>query len=202
MTLIRVFIFFGLSLFISACAIKPKQQLTENNQSTKQQLAEIRQWAVSGRLGIRAPNEANSLSFSWQHTPDQQELLLYGSFGTTYAKLTQVGQLATLELSDNQIYQSDNVEELLLNVLGYPLPVEHLKYWIKGLPYPKDEGVLSYNSLGFLKSIKYKQWTISFKKYQLQESFDNLSLPGKIKVTDGEVTLNLSLRNWQKGTEL
>ena len=192
-----------LLMFLSGCTSLPKTELTENNQLQRnQQLEAIDNWTLTGRLGIRSPNQTDSLNFSWQHATNKQLLLLYGAFGNTYAKLSQSNNQATLELSDNNVYQSDNVEELLYNVLGYPLPVEHLDFWVRGLPFPGEKSELTYDALGYLKTIIYEQWTITFKQYQHIESFDDISLPGKIKVTNGEVTLKLSLRKWNLGTEL
>lgn len=189
--------------FVSGCTSLPKRELTENNQlQRRQQLKSISSWTLTGRLGIKSPNEANSMSFKWQHDVNNKLLLLYGTFGNSYAKLSQSNNQATLELSDNRVYQSDNVEELLHNVLGYPLPVDHLEYWVRGLPFPGEKSELTYDALGYLKSIIYKQWIITFNKYQHFNSFDNISLPGKIKVTNGEVTLRLSLRKWDMGTDL
>jgi outer membrane lipoprotein LolB len=198
--LLAIVLLFG---FLSGCTSLPKSELAENNHlQRKQQLEAIDNWTLVGRLGIRAPNQVNSLSFSWQHDVNKQLLLLYGAFGNTYAKLSQLNNQATLELSDNKIFQSDNVEELLKDVLGYPLPVAHLDYWVRGLPFPGEKSELTYDALGYLKTIIYKEWTITLKQYQHFETFENISLPGKIKVTNGEVTLRLALRKWNIGTEL
>ena len=189
--------------FVSGCTSLPKTELAENNQpQRKQQLESIGNWTLTGRLGIKSPDQANSLSFKWQHDINKKLLLLYGAFGTTYARLSQLNSQATLELSDNKVYQSDNVEELLHLVLGYPLPVDHLNYWVRGLPFPGEKSELTYDALGYLKTIIYEQWTITFKKYQHFRNFGDIALPGKIKVTNGEVTLRLSLRKWNLGTEL
>ncbi|MFT5452321.1 MAG: outer membrane lipoprotein LolB [Enterobacterales bacterium] len=189
--------------FISGCVSLPKTELAENNQQQRKQLLEaIESWTLTGRLGIKSPDQANSLSFKWQHDANQKLLLFYGTFGNTYARLSQSKNQATLELSDDRVYQSDNVEEMLQLVLGYPLPVDHLDYWVRGLAFPGEKSELTYDALGYLNKIIYKQWTITFKNYQHFKTFDDISLPGKIKVTNGEVTLRLSLRKWQLGTDL
>ncbi|PCJ46114.1 MAG: outer membrane lipoprotein LolB [Gammaproteobacteria bacterium] len=191
------------SLVLTGCMSAPKVELKKMTaQQRQQQLNNIDMWTLTGRLAIRTADEANSLSFNWQHKPEQQLLLLYGTFGNTYAKLHQSAELATLELADNKVYQSHKVEDLLLNVLGYPLPIDHLNYWVRGLPYPGEQSVLTYNSLGYLKSIRYQQWTISFKRYQYFDGFNKLSLPKQITVTDGQVTLKFSIRKWILGTKL
>jgi len=192
-----------LLILLSACASKSPSTQPENNWLQRQQLIKsIDKWTVKGRIGIKTPEEGFTSNLSWQHQADKQQFRIYGSFGQTYADLVQTDSKSTLELSDNQIYTSSNVEELLYQTLGYPLPIEHLEYWIMGLPYPGKDSKLDFDKLGYLKTIDFQQWNISYKKYKQFESFDNHYLPSKISLTDGVVTLRLSLRDWSKSTDL
>ena len=196
-------IIFSLFVLLSACAGKPLNTVVDNNwQLRQQQMSKIEQWTVKGRIGVKTPEQGFTSNLSWQHLSDKQQFRIYGSFGKTYAELIQSATGATLELSDKEIYQSTDVEQLLHQVLGYPLPIEHLEYWILGLPYPGNDSDLTFDKSGHLQTISYQQWKISYKKYKRFASFDGLYLPSKITVTDGEVTLRLSLRDWSMDTNL
>jgi len=189
-------------LLISACAGKPTQPTPENQWlQRQQQITVIDQWTVNGRMGIKTPEQRNSFNFNWQHQIDKQQFMLY-ELGITYAKLYQEKDKALLELSDDQQYQSSDVETLMSRVLGYPIPIEHMRYWIMGLPYPGNSSALTFDQLGYLKEIKYHQWRILYKKYRRYDNYFDIYLPSKITITDGEVTIKLSLRDWQKDTEL
>ena len=198
--LISILVITGL---ISACATKVPSKPQDSNWLERQQhISTIKEWSVKGRIGIKTPDQGFSSSLSWQHQPKQQLFRIYGAFGQTYAELNQSEDKSTLELSDNEIYESNDVESLLHRVLGYPLPIEHLEYWIFGLPYPGKDSVLSFDKIGRLQTIQYQQWEISYKKYKRFSSFDNQYLPSKIKVSNGDVTLRLSLRNWTMDSNL
>ncbi len=192
-----------ISGLVSACATKTPTEPRNNSWLERQQhISAIDEWTVKGRIGIKTPDQGFSSSLSWQHQPKQQLFRIYGAFGQTYAELNQSEDKSTLELSDNEIYESNDVESLLHKVLGYPLPIEHLEYWIFGLPYPGKDSVLSFDKVGRLQTIQYQQWEISYKKYKRFSSFDNQYLPSKIKVSNGDVTLRLSLRNWAMDSNL
>ena len=189
-------------LLLSGCA--GKQQLIPqiNWQQQQSRIKNIEQWTVTGRIGVKTPEQGFTANLNWQHREDKQKLRIYGSFGQTHAQIIQSESEATLEIPDEKIYRSDDIESLIIDVLGYPLPIEHLKYWILGLPYPDDNSGLIFDEQGYLKTINYQQWKISYSKYRTFPNMDNLHLPGKMLITDNRVTLKLSLRVWQQGNSL
>jgi len=192
-----------LTLLLSACISKPVTPETGlNNWQQQQQIREISQWSVKGRIGIKTADDGFTSNLNWQHQPDKQYFRIYGSLGQTYAELRQNNDNTVLELSDNRSYESTDAEAMIQHVLGYSLPIEHLQYWIMGLPYPGGENELTFDNMGFLKNIQYRQWHISYNKFKQFDDFGDLYLPSKITVTDEQVTLRLSLRSWSMETDL
>ena len=200
---IRLLIIISSVILITSCAVTPKTVISKDIwQQRIQQLNSIKKWSVKGRISVNTAKQKFTSNLSWQHHPEQQQLLLYGSFGETYAELIQHTGMATLTLSNEEVYRSDTLAPLLHKMLGYKLPVGHLQYWIQGQVFPDSKSEQIFDKLGLLKEIHYQQWTISYKRYQHFELFDNISLPAKINITDGKVTLRLSLRDWNKATQL
>ncbi len=191
-----------LSLLLSSCASTPPGQNGLNNWQQQQQIHAISNWSVKGRIGVKTADDGFTSNLNWQHHPDQQIFKIYGSLGQTYAELQQNEKNTKLMLSDDQTYESTDAEAMIREVLGYSLPIEQLQYWILGLPYPDGENNLTFDELGFLKSIHFQQWQISYKKYKQFDDFGDLYLPSKITVTNQQVTLRLSLRSWSRETSL
>ena len=186
-----------LLLFLSGCAGKHLNTIPQNNwQQRQQQINELIDWTVEGRISVKTADQGFTANLNWQRLGDNHQLSIFGSFGQTYAEINQTADKATLKLSEDEIYQSTDIETLVQKVLGYPLPLKHLEYWIKGLPYPGNNSSLSFNKLGYLETINYQQWVISYKKYQSYNAFNDLYLPSNITLTNGDVKLRLSLRNW------
>ena len=190
-------------LLLSACAGRPQLQISEIDWKTQQlRIKTIEQWTVKGRIGVKTPDQGFTSNMSWQYQDHKQHFRIYGSFGQTHADIIQSENEATLEIPDKEIYRSNDIENLILNVLGYPLPFEHLKYWIRGLPYPGNHSELTFDERGLLQVINYKQWKISYSKYKPFNDFDNLYLPSMIMITDGKAKLRLSLREWRQSSGL
>jgi len=160
--LITVTTFILLSLLISACASKPATHRGVNNWLQRQQISAIEHWSVKGRIGVKTAEDGFTSNLNWQYHPEKQYFRIYSSLGQTYAELRQENNHTVLEFSDNKSYESQDAESMIRHVLGYPLPIEHLRYWIMGLPYPEGENNLTFDQLGFLKTIQYKQWHITY----------------------------------------
>jgi len=189
-------------MLLSSCASKPPGQVGLNNWQQQQQINAISNWSVKGRIGVKTLDDGFTSNLNWQHHPDKQNFKIYGSLGQTYAELQQYGDMTKLVLSDDKIYESTDAETLVRDVLGYSLPIEQLQYWILGLPYPDGKNDLTFDELGFLTGIRFQQWHITYKKYKQYDDFGDLYLPSKIIVTNQQVSLRLSLRDWSRKTSL
>ena len=197
-----LFVFLLFSLLTACASNKTLTGSTVQWHKQKQQINQIKHWSVKGKIAVTTPEEKFSSNYSWQHAPIHQELMLYGAFGNTYAHLIDKNQLATLTLSNKDVFQSDDVERLSEKILGYPFPIGKMQYWFKGLPHPENNGELEYDEFGYLKSINHEQWKISYRKYQRFKRFNQIMLPTKITITNGQITIKLSNRNWKIGTDL
>ena len=58
-------------------------------------------------------------------------------------------------------FSANSPEELILQQLGYELPISYLEFWIKGLPVPDRPAALLFNDLNQLTSFEQADWTIT-----------------------------------------
>ena len=82
--------------------------------------------------------------------------------------------------NDGQMLSANSPEELILEQLGYELPVSQLNYWIKGLPAPDSEAQLAFNELNQLTTIQQADWTINLSDMR---QYGALSLPRRVELT-------------------
>ena len=69
---------------------------------------------------------------------------------------------------------------MILQQLGYELPVSYLEYWIKGLPAPSSNAELNFNDLNQLTGLTQDGWTVSYSDLRL---YDDIALPRRVEVT-------------------
>ena len=97
--------------------------------------------------------------------------------------------------NDGQTLSANSPEDLILEQLGYELPVSQLNYWIKGLPAPDSEAQLLFNELNQLTTIQQADWTINLSDMR---QYGALNLPRRVELTRprNDIRLRFIGLNW------
>ncbi len=158
-------------------------------------LSKLESWQLMGKIGIRTPQESMSAAInSWTQVGELYDLQLSSTFlGLGAAHLRGNRVFVTLEESGEPPVFSDQPDLLIEQSLGFPLPISHLQYWVKGLPAPGAHIVLRRNDRGLPTRLKQFGWSLSFEKHT---EINGLPLPGKIKLQRGEVRIILAIKEW------
>ncbi len=198
-------IFRGLSLVILsgllvACAGNPPAPVGDTQKLARwaehrDRLEPLQRWHVKGRIGLKAGTEAFSASLDWRRdSADDFRFLLYGTLGKTYARIvTNAGEFV-LTLPDDRIITDTDAERLLLRGLGWRLPVTAMQDWLKGLPTGVTLTPDQIDEAGHVTGFKTGDWTVTYEDYR---AFDDVALPGKIRITHPDIQLRLAIRVWQ-----
>ena len=94
----------------------------------------------------------------------------------------------------------DEISRLALEQqIGFVLPVESLRYWMLGVPDPRDtveEQVAS--DAARLESLRQKGWTVIFKNYARVSGAD-YELPQRIEASRESLRVRLVIEGWSGG---
>lgn len=148
----------------------------------------LQSWQLSGKIGIKTSQGADSAYLNWQHCGEHFVIRLNGPLGTGAAKLVGDDQQVTLFVSGETPVSAANAEQLLWQHFGWQLPVEQLRFWVVGIPSPKQ--TYRYQQLGFTQS----GWTLSYPRQTVQQEY---TLPAKASAQTEELHVTLILRDWQ-----
>ena len=99
---------------------------------------------------------------------------------------------------DGKLYRGQNLSDLITQLTGLNLPAEALAFWLKGIPYNYRD-IVNYqvdNQLAesISSAINGKVWQI---RYQAYREFNGYVLPTKMTIEQGELTIKISLNQWQ-----
>ena len=96
--------------------------------------------------------------------------------------------------ADNEIYKAKDVESLMLDNLGWSVPLDGMKYWIRGIP-DLENTIDSYelNNKAQLVRLKQSGWDIRFSHYR---QVDQYTLPGKIILTNPKAKITILAKEW------
>ncbi|MCZ4293973.1 lipoprotein insertase outer membrane protein LolB [Vibrio sinaloensis] len=168
-------------------------------QTHQQRLASIDAYQSTGKLGYISPEQRQSLNYQWSYSADLTQLRLTTFLGQTALNLKASPQGATVETYDDQRYSAPTSQALIQRLTGLNIPVEQLNDWMLGRPTQADDYQLSEtNTLARLtKQVGLQTWQLDYLTYQdVQYQGTLLPLPKKIKLTQGDISINLFISNW------
>ena len=160
----------------------------------RQQMEALDSWQLQGRVNVRYDNESHTPRIRWMQQSLEYHIRLWGTFNA--GNTTIIGRPGFVILEQgNQTRRAASAEDLILQQLGYELPVSNLNYWIKGLPVPALESTQEFNELNLLSTLVQDGWTIHYSDYR---QYQQLSLPGEIELlrTENDIRLRFLRLSW------
>jgi outer membrane lipoprotein LolB len=152
-----------------------------------------RHWQLSGKLGLRGPQLAESAYLNWRQCGESYDMRISGPLGQTVARIDGNGALLTVRLEGQEPVTTANPEQLLQDRLGWSVPLRALRYWVRAeqAPGPSAELVgppgqpTELNQFGW--QVRYLGW----------HQTGALALPAKLTLrNDSGLQATLLINDW------
>ncbi len=184
-------------LFASGCA---QQQLHTANTlplswaKHETNIQAIDHWRVQGKLGYRNSESKGSAWFDWTQRGEKFTIYLSGPFGAGTVKISSTPMGVTLSQPGEENLSAPSSAALTEKLFGWHLPVEQLRYWVKGIPAKFSPSTLeTFNEQGLIETLVQDNWEINIGPYQTHPKG---KLPGKIKGISDGLAFTLLLKDW------
>jgi outer membrane lipoprotein LolB len=128
-----------------------------------------------------------------QQSQQTYTLSLVGPLTSGSAEIKAQAGSVRMETSKGEVLQANDAQSLLAKKFGLNLPVQHLYYWLRGLPVP-GLGFSNSPSQGTYHHIAQAGWSIDYQDYQKVSGY---LLPKRLQINRGDLTLKLSINHWQ-----
>jgi outer membrane lipoprotein LolB len=145
---------------------------------------------VSGRLSARRGSEAAAANFRWSHAPGRDELVLASPLGQTLARLEGDASRVRLELPDGRAHEAGDWEALTSRVLGAPVPVRGLAWWIRGGAHPSSGFTVERDAAARVSVLRQDGWEIVY------DFVDGRSAPSRLRMSYPETEIRLVVDDW------
>ncbi len=163
----------------------------------EQRLQALENWQVLGRFAAQGEEESWNGHFQWQNRGKTYRLLIAAPLSGGSVVLEGDSRQAVLRMEDNSQYTEKSANDLLYRYTGLKLPVDQLKYWLRGLPAPRQAvKQASLDNQGKLLKLQQAGWAIEFKRYHQNGA---LSLPNKLFLANHEFDVRLVVQQWRTG---
>lgn len=156
-------------------------------------LAELDNWKLTGKLGIRTPQKAQSINLVWQQQQHNYNLKLNGPIGFGTAAIKGNQQQAFIQQGSQVI--SGTPDQLGNKLLGVPLSVDAMSWWVKGLISPHHPQVsdIIIQDDGLISSFQQNGWQLTFSGYHAQGAY---MIPKKISGRREDLSFKLVVTQW------
>ena len=171
--------------FLASCATPRVHDLPVSNSA-------ITDFSLAGRVAVKAGPKGYSANLQWRHAGEADSLRLLSPVGTVIAKLDADAAGATLVTADKQVHNSDNVQTLTREVLGWDLPLKGLQHWVLGrsdpaLPVEAEQR----DGRGRLAQFTQNGWRIGYVTYT-----GDGALPARMTLLHDRLSLRLVIDRW------
>ena len=147
-------------------------------------------WQLDGRAAVAVGTQGWQATLNWQQHGELSEVHLSGPFGIGALVLKRSPE----GLSLNGAPPSDAVLAQLQEKLGFELPLEHLRFWLLGVPDPSAAFDLKRNAQDRASQLIQSDWNIEYDRY-LPVAGD--VLPAHATLSREGVRVRIAVDRWQ-----
>ncbi|MEM8845100.1 MAG: lipoprotein insertase outer membrane protein LolB [Pseudomonadota bacterium] len=194
----KISLIVALILILAGCAQAPKTIPVENPEQVWRlhatYLYNHHVWQASMSVIGATSEEKFKTRLNWNQKKDSYEIRLRDFIGRTVAVIDGSEDQVSAKTSKGKTYQGESAEELLDKVAGLRIPLEGMRYWLRGLPEPGDElESFVLGDQGVPESIEQNGWQMSYPTYH---TYGDLMLPKQVLLTYDDLKLTVNINDW------
>jgi outer membrane lipoprotein LolB len=154
------------------------------------ELQGLSSWQLDGRAAVAVGTQGWQASLNWRQRADSTEVHLSGPFGVGALVLKRTAD----GLSLNGAPPSDTVVAQLQDRLGFELPLDHLRFWLLGVPDPAAAFDLKRNDQDRALHLTQGDWSIDYDRYL---PVDGDLLPAHLVLNRQGVRVRIAIDHWE-----
>jgi outer membrane lipoprotein LolB len=200
--MLRLALFSLLGLLLTAC-VTPSGPVNKHShkawQQRLQQLEELEQWQIRGRVAVFVDNEVYNLGLSWQRDGADSNMNFEASLGQGFIQLNKNSNGVELETSEGTHYEGSNAQQVIYRATGLTIPVEGLQSWTKGIPHTHSTFEHEIDADGRAAHIVQDGWFINYLDYEAVQlpTFGEIDLPRKLYMKHDRLALKVVIDQWR-----
>jgi outer membrane lipoprotein LolB len=146
-------------------------------------------WQLDGRAAAAVGTQGWQATLNWRQAQRYAEVHLSGPFGLGAVLLEQTPN----GLSLNSAPPSDAVLAQVQDKLGFELPLDHLRFWLLGVPDPGAPSDVMRNDTDSAQQVTQAGWTVVYDRYK---AVDGDVLPAHLVLSRDAVRVRIAIDQW------
>ena len=190
--MVRLLVMIFLGGLLGAC-VATRAPSTASRASWEQRAGELQKaegWQLDGRVAVALGTQGWQATINWRQRNDLSEAHLAGPFGIGALVLNRT----PAGLSLNGAAPGETVLAQLRERLGFDMPVDHLRYWLLGVPDPGAPFELVRNDHDRALTLAQDGWSIAYDRYMTSAGD---VLPALIVATRAGARVRIVVDRWE-----
>lgn len=193
---------------LSGCATRPQPApaasaalaLAADWPTRRAQLLAVDGFALSGRVAVAAGEQGFSAGLRWEQRAERGAIVLEGPFGMGALAIDTDAAAVRVTTGRGERYEGAQARAALEQQLGFAVPLESLRYWVRGLPAPPGEAAAADPvdedidvAAPRLQRLQQQGWQIDYTEYH-PAPFDYQ--PRRLVAQNGVARVRLVIDRW------
>ncbi|HEX7342600.1 MAG TPA: lipoprotein insertase outer membrane protein LolB [Rhodanobacteraceae bacterium] len=185
-------------MLMAACApvrIKGNANTLEVQAAREKALAGHDHWTLQAHLGVSDGHHGGSGTLVWVQDGQHYSFTVRAPITGRSFRLVGGPDGAVLEGLDGGPVHGADAQALLARVLGWRVPMQPLKDWVRGLRAggAGSDAVLRFGNDGLPSLLVQDGWTVQYRDWF---THINPALPRKVFAANGQYHVRLAIRSW------
>ncbi|GAB3027365.1 MULTISPECIES: lipoprotein insertase outer membrane protein LolB [Oleiagrimonas] len=183
-------------LALAACApvrIKGDHAMLGAQQAREAKLSARNHWTIQARLAVTDGKHGGSGSLTWTQNGDRYDFTLRAPVTGRSFRLRGGPDGAELDGLDQGTLYGVDAEHLLARALGWRVPLQQLRYWVKGLRAPGGKAKLRFGENHLPSLLQQNGWNVEYRDWF---AGSDPSVPRKVFASMGNYRVRVSIQRW------
>jgi outer membrane lipoprotein LolB len=158
-------------------------------------------WTLSAHIGVTTVRDSGSGDLEWQENAGSYAFTVHAPITGKIWKLHGDSNGAVLEGVEARPVSDTDVQRLLLDHVGWDVPLSSLRAWTFGLRVAGLPARVEYDERNLPVSIEQDGWRVEYRDWFAAGTVrgTDLALPKRIFATRGATKIKLAVYDWSLG---
>ena len=189
----------ALPLLLAACVpapavrVKGDAALMQEQEARERVLSGTDRWILQGKLGVSDGKEGGSGTLNWTQDGERYEFTVRSPVVGKSFRLSGGPDGALLEGLDGGPLRGPDAESLMLNALGWDVPLRDLRAWVLGLRADSGPAELSFGTDRLPSLLQQDGWSVDYREW---DAGRQPPMPKKVFAEKPPYRVRLSIESW------
>lgn len=181
---------------LGACTgvrVRADQPMLDAQAARETALVQQTTWSISGKLGVSDGRDGGSGQVEWSERGDGGDFVLRAPVtGRSFELHVDGSQSVLLGLDQGPLHGGD-AAALLREALGWEVPLDELRAWVRGMRAPGLPATLLFDAQGLPVELTQAGWTVQYRDWFTDRV---PPLPRKVYAERAPYRVRLSIQHW------